>query len=165
MAKGFICIILVVEYKVGLIIGRFQPFHKGHLYLVKKALEYVDEIIIGVGSVNIKNNENPFNFNERKNLIEASLEKNKIINRIKKIVPIDDYPENDDIWLEELKKKTGSFDVVFGNNEWVNGILEVRGVKVVRFPLFMRHIYEGKKIRAIIKQSKNPKTILEKYLQ
>lgn len=149
--------------KTGLIIGRFQPFHKGHLYLVKKALEYVDEIIIGVGSVNIKNNDNPFNFKERKNLIEASLEKHKIINKIKKIVPIDDYPENDNIWLEELKKKTGSFDVVFGNNEWVNGILEARGVKVIRFQLYNRNVYEGKKIRAEIKHSKSPAQILKKY--
>src|SRR3990167_137565 len=94
-------------YKTGLIIGRFQFFHKGHLYLVKKALEYVDEIIIGVGSVNINNYENPFNFKERKKLINISLKKHKLINKIKNIVPIDDYPYNDDFWLKELKKKTG----------------------------------------------------------
>ncbi|MEK6952504.1 MAG: adenylyltransferase/cytidyltransferase family protein [Nanoarchaeota archaeon] len=152
-----------MRHKTGLIIGRFQPFHKGHLYLVKKALEYVDEIIIGVGSVNIKNNDNPFNFKERKNLIEVSLEKYKIINKIKKIVPIDDYPDNDDIWLDELKKKTGSFNVVFGNNEWVNGILEDRGVKVVRFKLYKRNIYEGKKIREEMKKAKNPLAVLKKH--
>jgi len=150
-------------YKTGLIIGRFQPFHKGHLYLVKKALEYVDEIIIGVGSVNINNYENPFNFKERKKLINISLKKHKLINKIKNIVPIDDYPDDDDIWLEELKKKTGNFNVVFGNNEWVNGILEAREVKVMRFPFYKRHIYEGKKIREEMKNSKNPKTILKKH--
>lgn len=151
-------------YKTGLIIGRFQPFHKGHLYLIKKALKEVESLIIGVGSVNRTNNNNPFNFQIRKKHLETSLKRKKLIKKIKKIVPVDDYPDNDDLWLEELKKKTGSFDIVFGNNEWVNGILENRGVKVIRFPFHKRHIYEGVKIREEIRRSKNPEEILKKYL-
>ena len=152
-----------MQFKTGLIIGRFQPFHRGHLYLIKQALKHVEKLIIGVGSSNIIDDKNPFNFKERKNLIEGSLKKHKIINKIKKIVPIDDYPNDDDFWLKELKKKTGPFNISFGNNEWVNGILEARGIKVKRFPLYKRDIYEGKKIREEMKNSKNPKTILKKH--
>ncbi len=32
--------------KVGLTIGKFAPFHKGHEYLIKKALEQVDKLYI-----------------------------------------------------------------------------------------------------------------------
>jgi len=151
-------------YKIGLIIGRFQPFHKGHLYLIKQALKHVESLIIGVGSSNVINEKNPFSFEERKKYIEFSLNKHKLLSRIKKIVPIDDYPDDDDYWLKQLKKKTRAFDVVFGNNEWVNGILESRGAKVVRFPFYMRHIYEGVKIREEMKKSKSPEEILNKHL-
>ena len=153
------------KYKVGFLVGRFQPFHKGHLYLVKQALKHVNLLIIVVGSANISDEKNPFNFEERKKFIKASLIKYKLLNKIQKIVSVDDYPDNDDIWVEELKKKTGHFNVVFGNNEWVNGILEAREVKVIRFPFYKRHIYEGKKIREEMKNSKNPLTVLKKHQQ
>jgi len=34
----------------GLFVGRFQPFHKGHLKAMKDILEKVDELVIVVGS-------------------------------------------------------------------------------------------------------------------
>ena len=153
-----------MKYKVGLVVGRFQPFHRGHLYLIKKALNHVESLIIAVGSSNVINEKNPFSFEERKKYIEFSLSKHKLLSRIKKIVPINDYPDDDDYWLKQLKKKTRTFDVAFGNNEWVNEIMESRGVKVVRFPFHMRDIYEGAKIRGEMKKSKNPEEILNKHL-
>ncbi|MEX1052728.1 MAG: adenylyltransferase/cytidyltransferase family protein [Patescibacteria group bacterium] len=153
-----------MKYKTGLIIGRFQPFHRGHLYLVRQALKSVDLLIIAVGSANINDENNPFSFDERKKFIEASLNKYKLLNKIQKIVSIDDYPDDDDFWFTQLEKKTGSFDIAFGNNEWVNGILESRGVKIIRFPLFKRDKYEGVKIREEIRKSKNPHLILKKYI-
>jgi len=153
-----------MKYKAGLIIGRFQPFHRGHLYLVKQALKHANLLIIAVGSANASDEKNPFGFDERKKFIETSLIKHNLLNKIQKIVSVDDYPEDDDFWLEQLKKKTGAFDISFGNNEWVNGILENRGVKVMRFPLHMRDKYEGVKIREEIKKSKNPQLVLKKYL-
>jgi len=45
----------------GLIIGRFQPFHKGHLHAIEHALKEVDELIIAVGSSQYVNTEdNPW---------------------------------------------------------------------------------------------------------
>ena len=34
----------------GFVIGRFQPFHLGHRYLVQHIDEQVDRVIVGVGS-------------------------------------------------------------------------------------------------------------------
>jgi nicotinamide-nucleotide adenylyltransferase len=153
-----------MKYKTGLIIGRFQPFHKGHLYLVKKALENVENLIIAVGSVNKNDENNPFNFKDRKKYIKASLKKHNLLNKIIKIVPLVDYPEEDDYWLEQLKLKTGSFDAVFGNNEWVNGILENSGVKVIRVPLYKRYKYEGVRIREEMKNSKDPQKVLKEHM-
>ncbi|MEM0023032.1 MAG: adenylyltransferase/cytidyltransferase family protein, partial [Archaeoglobaceae archaeon] len=44
-----------------LFIGRFQPYHLGHHEVVKKILEEVDELIIGIGSAQESHSlENPF---------------------------------------------------------------------------------------------------------
>ncbi|MGA3854978.1 adenylyltransferase/cytidyltransferase family protein, partial [Bacillus pumilus] len=58
----------------GFIIGRFQPFHKGHLEVIKKIAEEVDEIIIGIGSAQKSHTlENPFTAGERILMITQSL--------------------------------------------------------------------------------------------
>ncbi|MEM2947357.1 MAG: adenylyltransferase/cytidyltransferase family protein, partial [Candidatus Bathyarchaeia archaeon] len=36
--------------KRGLFVGRFQPFHKGHLSVIEDILKEVDELVIVVGS-------------------------------------------------------------------------------------------------------------------
>ncbi|QQG44191.1 MAG: adenylyltransferase/cytidyltransferase family protein [Candidatus Roizmanbacteria bacterium] len=152
-----------MKSKTGLIIGRFQPFHKGHLFLINEALKQVDSIIIGIGSASVKDKNNPFSFEERKEFITRSLQKHNLLQKVISILPINDYPSDDD-WLDEVLKKVGKFDVAFGNNEWTNGILEKSGYKVVRVPFHKREIYEGVKIREEMKTSKNPHKVLQKHL-
>ena len=36
--------------KRGLLIGRIQPLHNGHIKVIQETLKEVDEIIIGIGS-------------------------------------------------------------------------------------------------------------------
>src|ERR1035437_5400882 len=84
------------KYKVGLVIGRFQPFHNGHKYLIKKALENVEKIIINIGSANILNKDNPFTFEQRKKMVEEFIRQEKLEDRVLKIVPTDDIPDNDE---------------------------------------------------------------------
>lgn len=136
-----------MKYKIGFVLGRFQPFHRGHRYLIEKALEQCESVMIGVGSANVSDEKNPFSFEERKKHINRVLKKQLYFAQIVSIVPIDDNPD-DDVWLKELLKKTGNIEVVFGNNEWPNKIFEEAGYKVVRVPLYKRNIYEGTRIRA-----------------
>ena len=67
-----------MNYKIALLIGRFQPFHKGHLFLIKKALEKADKIIIGIGSSNMSDENNPIDFETRKKIIKAVFYKEKV---------------------------------------------------------------------------------------
>ena len=46
------------KYKVGLLVGRFQPFHKGHLHLIEKSLNLVDMLVVGIGSVGVIDTDN-----------------------------------------------------------------------------------------------------------
>ncbi|HMK32250.1 MAG TPA: adenylyltransferase/cytidyltransferase family protein, partial [Nitrosopumilaceae archaeon] len=59
----------------GLLIGRFQPFHKGHLSAVNFGLSKVENLWIGIGSSNKSHeNKNPFTADERKDMIISSLD-------------------------------------------------------------------------------------------
>ncbi|MBI3620240.1 pantetheine-phosphate adenylyltransferase, partial [Candidatus Roizmanbacteria bacterium] len=142
--------------KTGFLIGRFQPFHKGHLYLLKESLKAVDELVIGIGSPDGGSQaENPFSFARRKKMLEIVIHEKHLSQRVQKITPVYDYLESDDQWYEEAKKAGGSFTVIIGNNEWTNGIFEKQGYPVIRFPFFKRFLYEGVKIRRLMREGKN----------
>ncbi len=60
--------------KIGVFIARFQPLHKAHIYVIEKALEECDKLVIMLGSSNKENMpRNPFNFRLRKELLSESL--------------------------------------------------------------------------------------------
>ena len=62
----------------GLFCGSFDPFTLGHLYVVRKALQHYDELIVCIG----KNNEKTalFSVNQRAELIKQVLKNQQIIN-------------------------------------------------------------------------------------
>ncbi len=60
--------------KRGLMIGRFQPFHIGHLKSIEQILNEVDEIIIAIGSAQYSHSmNNPFTAGERVMMVHAAL--------------------------------------------------------------------------------------------
>ncbi|MBI2558101.1 nicotinamide-nucleotide adenylyltransferase [Candidatus Woesearchaeota archaeon] len=102
--------------KRALFIGRFQPFHNAHLVDIKKVLKEADEVAIAIGSSREKNTlENPFSYNERKQMIVNALKKNKIKNY--KIYPVPDL-YNDKKWVEYIKKHLPRYDFVYSGNPW-----------------------------------------------
>lgn len=141
------------RYKQGLLIGRFQPFHKGHLYLIKKALEYVDSLVIGVGSINEVSADNPLPLTERLQILSFITHQEHCDEKKISFIPLEDFPDDND-WLANVEKKVGQIDVIIGNNTWVNGIFEKAGYKVIRIPYYKRELYEGKQIRSLIHQQK-----------
>ena len=60
--------------KRGLLIGRMQPVHNGHIEIIKQILEEVDEIIIGIGSAQLSHElKNPFTAGERLMMLNQAL--------------------------------------------------------------------------------------------
>lgn len=58
------------KYKLGMYLGRFQPFHNGHKSIVDKMLEECEEVIIVIGSSDKKGTvKNPFPAWERATMI------------------------------------------------------------------------------------------------
>ena len=102
--------------KRGLFIGRFQPFHLGHLQDIKNALEEVDELVIGVGSSNEKHTkENPFTVEERIEMIDLVLPNNDI--RGYTVNPIPDF-HDDKKWVDYVETVVPKFDIVYTGNKW-----------------------------------------------
>lgn len=120
--------------KTGLFIGRFQPFHNGHLSDIKNAFKEVDKLIIGIGSSQYKRTtDNPFSYQERLKMVEAVLSANRISNVA--IYAIPDY-HDDEKWVKHIEEKLPKFDVVFTGNDWVEKIMvrkfRVKRVKMIK---------------------------------
>tara|TARA_B100002003_G_C13774824_1_gene384117 strand:+ start:36 stop:545 length:510 start_codon:yes stop_codon:yes gene_type:complete len=120
--------------KRGLFIGRFQPFHLGHLQDIKNALEEVNHITIGIGSSNEDHTkENPFTTQERAEMINIVLPNNKIRKYI--VFTIPDLG-NDKKWVEHIETLVPKFDIVYTGNKWTEkcfkGKYEVKRVNMLK---------------------------------
>jgi len=138
----------------GLLVGRFQPFHKGHLEVVKELLKECDELIIGIGSAQYSHTEeNPFTAAERFAMIRASLDDEKIPRSKYTIVPITDI-HNNAMWVNYVCNICPKFDVLFTRNPLVTRLVKEAGIAVEEQPEFDRHIYSGTKIRKAMLEDK-----------
>jgi len=128
-----------------LFIGRFQPFHKGHMAMVKRILETNDEIIVGIGSAQYSHTgENPFTAGERYEMIKRALDAEGIHDY--HIVPIPDTHVHS-VWVSHVKSLVPYFDVVYTNSDLVVRLFREHGMKVLSPPLLERETYSGTVIR------------------
>jgi len=135
----------------GLFIGRFQPFHKGHLQDIKDALNEVDELIIAIGSSQFSHTEeNPFSVEERIEMIEDTLMQNDISNYT--IFPIPDISD-DERWVAHVSSIVPEFDVVFTGNAMTEKLFSERGYKVKR--VRMLEGINGTTIREMMLKNEN----------
>ena len=128
-----------------LFIGRFQPFHKGHLKVIQDASKEYQEIIIGIGSSQYGHKSvNPFSADERKKMIELSLKKIGIKNF--KIILIPDI-HNPPKWVDHVLSVISGFDVVLTNNSFTKSLFLEKGFNVKETKLYNKDNYSGKIIR------------------
>jgi nicotinamide-nucleotide adenylyltransferase len=128
-----------------LFVGRFQPFHKGHLLIIKNASNKYSKIIIGIGSSQYHHTKNnPFSSIERKKMIESAMKEIKLHNySIEEIPDIHNYPK----WVPYVTEIIPDFDVVISNNTLIQNLFSEKEYTVVDTPIFDRKKYSGKEIR------------------
>lgn len=84
-------------------IGRFQPFHRGHEAVLRKALACAEQVIVLVGSAHRPRcPRNPWRYPERVAMIESTLsaaERSRV-----HIAPVMDATYNDDLWLTAVQQ-------------------------------------------------------------
>jgi len=137
----------------GLLIGRFQPFHKGHLEAVKIGLSKVDNLWIGIGSSNKSDEKrNPFTADERKEMILSSLDAQTL-----KRVRIFFVPDTGDHekWTYHVDSIVPPYDLVFSNDEFTLTLYQKRGKSVFEVPLLKRDTISGTNIREMIAAGKD----------
>jgi len=132
-----------------LFVGRFQPFHNGHVAALRFILGECDEVIIMVGSAQFENTlVNPFSADERMEMIKAVL---KAANFEKKcaVVPVPDINDHSK-WVSHVKSLVPPFDVVYSNHELTQKLFKAAGITVKPIPFYRREELEGTKIRRAI---------------
>lgn len=128
------------------VIGRWQPFHKGHLSLVRRAIETYGNITLGVGSSNKGHTwENPFTFAERINMISACLEEEGLSNRVR-FVPIPDVGD-DKVWFRLIEELVSDIGLVITGNAWCERIFSNAGYRVIHPDFLRKEFYNGTLIR------------------
>ena len=131
----------------GLFVGRFQPFHKGHLEVMKKILEEVDELVIIVGSSQYSHRlDNPFTAGERITMIRKALQEEGIqLSRIW-IIPVPDVHQHM-LWVYQIIGYCPKFDVIYANEPLTCRLFLEAGIKVERVPPMKRKVYLATEIR------------------
>lgn len=131
---------------VGLTIGRYQPFHKGHLTVVEEISESVDEIVICIGSAQVSHEpDDPFTAGERVAMVQRALLDNEI-DKFFYIIPVEDISRNA-AWVSHVEALTPPFDEVYSRNPLVVRLFKEAGYGVEKAPLYRREKFSGTEIR------------------
>lgn len=100
------------EYQYGIYIGRFQPFHLGHLQTIAQALEQADEVILILGSHRVAPDiRNPWSAEERIEMLKDCLSPDDL-SRIH-FLPMRDWLYSDNLWLSAVQQQV--FDITKRN--------------------------------------------------
>ena len=125
------------KYKLGMILGRFQIFHKGHESIINKALELCDNVLILIGSADKAGTyENPFNYETRRAIIEEVYNDKVIIASLNDL-GVGNVPLWGDYVIDACKKIKDIPDlVIYGDEdkckEWYKNYPNIEYFKIDR---------------------------------
>jgi nicotinamide mononucleotide adenylyltransferase len=136
------------------VLGRFQPFHRGHAKLVDAALDYANGIGLSsrivIGSANLPESlDNPWTWQERKQMICCWLATNHPNVEVDVVaVPDINDPPN---WVAHAEQYHGSAGILFTSDEQTADLYRNSDWQVVESPLQVRESWEGWRIRSTLK--------------
>lgn len=114
-----------------LFVGRFQPFHKGHLLVLQGMVKVCGKVNIVIGSSDAKREaDNPFSAEERKEMIQRALQEEDIIPTYDiNLVELPDQA-TDEAWTKACLELVGPVAAVWTGNEATKNCFEKEGVTV-----------------------------------
>ena len=139
-----------------LILGRFQPLHKGHLKVIKDAFEEDNDLTIVIGSSKKSDEkENPFSAEERKLMLEKTLEAENITTKIFTVPDI----ELDAAYVEHLEDNIGCRPKkIITENKLTIRLFKEAGYNIISTP---RHFdLSSTKVRLMIAKGEEWKSFL-----
>ncbi len=143
-----------------LFIGRFQPFHKGHLAAVKKILEKNERVIIAIGSAE-KNllPHNPLTASERFQIIEESLKEAKIPPEKYIIIPVQNI-NNFSIWAHHINTFVPPYTRIYTGSDIVKTCFKYAQIDTEIISLDRYFKLSATKVREVIIKDKDMKKFL-----
>jgi nicotinamide-nucleotide adenylyltransferase len=146
----------------GLFVGRFQPFHNGHIQIIKDVLKENSEIIIVIGSAQYSHRlNNPFTAGERATMIRYALDEAEIPTSKTWIIPVADVHFHM-LWVAKVVGYTPKFSIIYSNEPLTHRLFTEAGYKVKSIPFHKRSIYSSTEIRQRILTNKDWKTLVPK---
>ena len=146
----------------GILIGRMQPVHNGHMEVIKRILEDVDEIVIGIGSAQLSHEvKDPFTAGERVVMMTQALAEIDVDPSRYYIIPMQDINFNA-IWASHVKMLTPPFSIVYSGNPLVKQLFAEEGYEVRQPPLYDRIHLSGTEVRRRILEDKNWQELVPK---
>jgi nicotinamide-nucleotide adenylyltransferase len=140
----------------GLMLGRFQPFHKGHLALTKQILSECDELLIIIGSAQFNFiDKDPFSAGERVLMIHEALKEAGVDLSRCYIIPVAN-DENNARWLAYIRSMVPPFDVLYSGNDFVKYLARSQDSSIViEDPMFAEiNEHNGTNIRRLMQEGK-----------
>ncbi len=146
----------------GLYVGRFQPFHLGHLEAVKHILKNVDDLVIVVGSAQHSHTiENPFTAGERITMVRLALKEARVSPATYLIMPLPDA-EFHKVWVAHLMSQTPVFKIAFTNEPLTARLLREEGIQVEKIPFYHRDTYTATEVRRRLLEGERWEKLLPK---
>jgi len=139
----------------GLIVGRFQPFHRGHLAIVSdlRRAHPQQSLLLVIGSAQESYTlENPFTAGERVEMIQRALTEAHLDGCLP--VPVADIHQHAQ-WVAYLRGLLPPFDVVYTNNPLTRLLFERERFRVESPPLLERERFQGVVVRRRLLEGKN----------
>jgi nicotinamide-nucleotide adenylyltransferase len=140
----------VKEVLRALFIGRFQPFHLGHLSAVKWILERVEELVIGIGSAQYAYMpKNPFTAGERLLMIHRSIKAEGLVHRVMTTL----IPDTDSVhalWPAYVEMCSPPFSKVYSNDPLTLMLMRDYGYEAEEVPLIDRSRLSGTYVRSLM---------------
>lgn len=123
--------------KTGLFIGRFQPFHNGHIKAMKHIEKECDKIIIVIGSAQYGfTSRNPITGGERIEMIGSVL--NSELSKPFCVIPVEDigcYPK----YVSHVESLVPKFDIVYTGNSIIKSLFAEKGYKIKNLRKILFH--------------------------
>lgn len=138
--------------KRGLMLGRFQPFHNGHLALARQILEECDELVVAIGSAQFNFIEkDPFTAGERLVMIRGSLVESGVDLSRCYLIPIAN-DDNNARWLANLRSMVPEFHYLYTGNDYVRHLALSQDARIrIKKPNFeKKNEYNGSNIRKLM---------------
>jgi nicotinamide-nucleotide adenylyltransferase len=146
----------------GLFVGRFQPFHLGHLGAIKDILKEVDELVIVIGSAQYSHNlNNPFTAGERLVMVRKALEEAGMDCSQVWVVPVPDAHLHM-MWVAAVEGYAPPFDVVYSNEPLTRRLFIEAGYKVKAVRFHERKLYSSTEIRERMQEDESWEKLVPK---